>query len=77
MVRKNYTDQSGQTVYYQEVVWNSEYNPIASLELIESHMVRVDVPHRTTANDTDLRAVLCLRFLGNPTWDQICSKVQG
>ena len=77
VVRKNYTDQSGQTVYYQEVVWNSEYNPIASLELIESQMVRVDVPHRTTANDTDLRAVLCLRFLGNPTWDQVCSKVRG
>lgn len=77
VVRKNYVDQSGQTVYYQEVVWDTDYTVVESLELTESHMVRVDVPHRTTANDTDLRAVLCLRFLGNPTWDQVCSKVQG
>jgi hypothetical protein len=77
VVRKNYVDQSGQTVYYQEVVWDTDYTVVESLELTESHMVRVDVPHRTTANDTDLRAVLCLRFLGNPTWDQVCSKVTG
>lgn len=77
VVRKNYVDQSGQTVYYQEVVWDTDYTVVESLELTESHIVRVDVPHRTTANDTDLRAVLCLRFLGNPTWDQVCSKVQG
>jgi len=77
LVRKNYTDQSGQTVHYQEVVWDTDCIVVESLELTESHMVRVDVPHRTTANDTDLRAVLCLRFLGNPTWDQVCSKVLG
>jgi hypothetical protein len=77
LVRKNYTDQSGQTVYYQEVVWNTEHEVVNTLELTKSYMVRVDVPHRTTANDHDQRAVLCLRFLGNPTWDQVCSKVQG
>jgi hypothetical protein len=77
LVTKNYTDPSGQIVYYQTVNWNSEFTVTNSLELTESHIVRVDVPHRTTANDTDLRAVLCLRFYGNPSWNQICSRAIG
>ena len=75
LVQKSYTDPSGKPIQYQVVVWNSECKAIGSLELIESHMVRVEVPHRTIANDHDSRAVLCLRFLGNPAWDQIRSKV--
>jgi hypothetical protein len=77
LVRTDYIDQSGQSVYFQTVVWNSDCTVINSLELIESHIVRVGVPHRTIANNTDLRAVLCLRFIGNPTWDQICSRAIG
>lgn len=77
VVKKNYIDQSGQTIHFQEVIWSSDPTVVAALELRESHWLRVDVPHRTTANDTELRAVLCLRLVGNPTWDQVCSIAMG
>lgn len=80
----NYTIESrssvnstGMLVGYNIVKWpDPDKITIADrLELRESHMVRVNAPHRSIANNDYPRAVLCLRFVGNPTFEELYEKL--
>jgi len=55
--------------------WNSQPKMIGELELLESHLMRVDVPHNVYPNPNSDRAILSIRFEGNPTWEEILERI--
>lgn len=55
--------------------WKSEPKMIGELELLESHLMRVDVPHNVYPNPNSDRAILSIRFAGNPTWEEILERI--
>lgn len=56
---------SGTKAVYFGVKWREEFVESGSLELLTSHFVRTDKPHRVFANPTDTRIVGSLRLQGN------------
>jgi hypothetical protein len=60
-----HTDASGQPVAYWNVTPGEDFKPIDQLELIKSHFVQVNIPHRVISGPKEPRAVLCLRFEEN------------
>jgi hypothetical protein len=48
---------------------------VASVELDQAHLVRVDEPHCATANDVADRWIFTMRFKGNPTFEELYDKL--
>ena len=61
------TTPSGTKAVYFGVQWHGEYVESGSLELLTSHFVRTDKPHRVFANQTNTRIVASLRLQHNPS----------
>lgn len=61
----------GIIIPYFEIEWKEDYFEEESLELLHSHFVKTDKPHRVFANPTQTRAVVSLRFQGNPSLEEI------
>lgn len=62
---------SGTKAVYFDVVWKDDFDESDSLELLTSHFVRTDKPHRVFANPTDTRIIGSLRLQGNPSIETV------
>jgi hypothetical protein len=47
----------------------------ATIELNQAHLIRVDRPHRATANQVADRWIFTMRFKGNPTFEELYDKL--
>lgn len=61
-------------ITFFEIV-NEELEEVASIELDQAYLVRVDEPHRAEANDVANRWIFTMRFKGNPTFEELYDKL--
>jgi hypothetical protein len=62
----------GDLVFHQ-LVWNSKPTLVSSLILDQPYLVRVDQPHSASAGSFHSRWIFTMRFVGNPTFEHLCS----
>jgi hypothetical protein len=48
---------------------------VASIELDQAYLVRVDEPHNAVANQLEDRWIFTMRFKGNPTFEELYDKL--
>jgi hypothetical protein len=60
---------------YFELQWNNEPKKINSVEVNESYIVRVDIPHSVDAPLDEDKATLCIRFKKNPTFEDFYAHI--
>jgi hypothetical protein len=61
-------------VTFFEIV-NQDLTEVAVIELDQSYLIRVDEPHNAVANDTTNRWIFTMRFVGNPTFEELYDKL--
>jgi hypothetical protein len=61
-------------ITFFEIV-DQELTEAASIELNQACLIRVDEPHNAVANDTSDRWIFTMRFVGNPTFEELYEKL--
>lgn len=61
-------------ITYHDITFQ-DLQEVATLELNQAHLIRVDRPHNATANDVADRWIFTMRFKGNPTFEEVYDKL--
>jgi hypothetical protein len=70
LIEKNVGD-----LYFYDLKWNSFPKLEESLELTDTHLVRVNSPHSAQASIEEDRWIFTMRFVGNPTFEELYEKL--
>lgn len=62
-------------LYFHSILWKSKPELVSSLELNHPHLVRVNRPHNVVASDNDCRWIFTMRFVGNPTFEELYDRI--
>jgi hypothetical protein len=62
-------------LYFYNLKWKSVPQVASTLELTDSHLVRVNMPHSAQASFTEDRWIFTMRFVGNPTFEELYEKL--
>ena len=62
-------------LYFHHILWKSKPELVSSLELDHPHLVRVNEPHNAVSSDNDCRWIFTMRFVGNPSFEDLYDKL--
>jgi len=62
-------------LYFHHILWKSKPELVSSLELDHPHLVRVDKPHNVVAASNICRWIFTMRFVGNPTFEELYDRI--
>ena len=71
----NKTNVVRHNLKYYELTWNSTPVATTTLCLTSPHLLRVDEPHSAVAGSTEERWIFTMRFVGNPTFEDLYAKL--
>lgn len=52
--------------YFYKAIFETQPIPTCELEVIHPIIAKIDVPHRAISSNTSARAILSIKFVGNP-----------
>lgn len=62
-------------ITFFEILSNEPLEEVASIELDQAYLVRVDEPHNASNTTDETRWIFTMRFEGNPTFEELYEKL--